>query len=46
MHACFLDVEDPIARWRDIGKRLDETRERLDALDIERVHVQGEDVDL
>ncbi len=46
VHACFLDVEDPIARWRDIGRRLDETRERLDALDIERVHVQGEDVDL
>jgi aminopeptidase len=46
VHACFLDVEDPIARWQEIGQRLDETRERLDALDIERVHVQGEDVDL
>ncbi len=46
VHACFLDVDDPIARWQEIGQRLDETRERLDALDIERVHVQGEDVDL
>lgn len=46
IHACFLDMEDPIARWREIGQRLDETRERLDALDIERVHVLGEDVDL
>ena len=46
VHACFLDVEDPIARWREVGQRLDATRERLDALDIERVHVQGEDVDL
>lgn len=46
VHACFLDVEDPIARWREVGQRLDETRERLDALDIERVHVLGEDVDL
>ncbi len=46
VHACFLDMEDPIARWREIGQRLDETRERLDALDIERVHVLGEDVDL
>src|SRR6202046_443538 len=45
-HACFLDMEDPIGRWREIGQRLDETRERLDALDIERVHVLGEDVDL
>jgi aminopeptidase len=46
VHACFLDMEDPIARWREIGQRLDETRERLDALDIECVHVLGEDVDL
>ncbi|HWX87951.1 MAG TPA: aminopeptidase [Solirubrobacteraceae bacterium] len=46
VHACFLDVENPIARWREVGRRLDETRERLDALEIERVHVQGEDVDL
>ena len=46
VHACFLDEQDPIARWREVGKRLDETREHLDALDIERVHVEGEDVDL
>jgi aminopeptidase len=46
IHACFLDQEDPIARWREIGHKLDETRERLDALEIERVHVKGEDVDL
>jgi aminopeptidase len=46
IHACFLDEADPVARWREIGRRLDETRERLDALDIEHVHIEGEDVDL
>jgi aminopeptidase len=46
IHACFLDSEDPLARWREVGERLDRTRERLDALDIERLHVVGEDVDL
>jgi aminopeptidase len=46
IHACFLDQEDALDRWREVGKRLDETRERLDALDIERVHVEGEDADL
>jgi aminopeptidase len=46
IHACFLDSEDPLSRWREIGERLDSTRERLDALQIERVHVTGEDVDL
>lgn len=46
IHACFLDVEDPIARWREVGRALDEAREKLDALKIERVHVEGEDADL
>ncbi len=44
--ACFLDSEDPLARWREVGERLDSTRERLNALEIEHVHVTGEDVDL
>jgi aminopeptidase len=46
IHACFLDAEDAVERWRDVGRRLDETRARLDGLQIDRVHVQGEDVDL
>ena len=46
IHACFLDEEDPISRWQEVGRQLDQTRERLDALKIERVHVQGDDVDL
>jgi aminopeptidase len=46
IHACFLDSADPLARWREVGERLDRTREQLDALDIERLHIEGEDVDL
>lgn len=46
VHACFLDEQDPIARWREVQERLEEARRRLDALHIERVHVEGEDVDL
>ena len=44
--ACFLDEEDPIARWREVGEQIGETRARLDALEIDRLHVEGEDVDL
>jgi aminopeptidase len=46
VHACFLDEEDPIARWREVGETLEATREALDALDIARLHVEGEDADL
>ena len=46
IHACFLDEQDPIARWREVQAQIDVTKERLDALQIERVHVEGEDADL
>jgi aminopeptidase len=46
IHACFLDAEDPIARWREVGERVSESRARLDALEIDRLHVEGEDADL
>jgi aminopeptidase len=46
IQACFLDEQDPIARWREVVEQIEATRARLDALKIERVHVEGEDVDL
>jgi aminopeptidase len=46
VHACYLDEVDPVARWREVGERLDETRRLLNALEIERLHVEGDDVDL
>jgi aminopeptidase len=46
IHACFLDAEDPIARWREVGEQVSESRARLDALEIERLHIEGEDADL
>jgi aminopeptidase len=46
VHACFLDSDEPLARWREVGKRIEDTRSWLDSLEIERVHVEGEDADL
>jgi aminopeptidase len=46
IEACFLDDEDPIARWREVTEQLGDYVERLNALPIERLHIVGEDVDL
>ena len=46
VHACFLDSEDPIARWREVGEQVSRSREWLDSLRIERLHIEGEEVDL
>jgi aminopeptidase len=44
--ACFLNEEDPIARWREVSAQIGEYVARLNALPIESLHVEGEDVDL
>ena len=46
IRACFLDDADPKARWREVGEKLTEYTQGLNALPIERLHVQGEDADL
>jgi len=46
VHACFLDHADPIARWRDVNAQITDYKDRLNALEIDRLHVQGDDVDL
>jgi aminopeptidase len=44
--ACFLTEEDPIGRWREVSAQLHDYVDRLNALEIERLHVVGADVDL
>lgn len=43
---CFLDDADPVARWREVNAQITATCDWLSALPIERLHVEGEDVDL
>jgi aminopeptidase len=44
--ACFLDDADPIARWKAVSAQIADYVGRLDGLEIDRLHVEGEDVDL
>jgi aminopeptidase len=46
VHACFLDDADPIARWHEVNTQINEYRQRLAALDIDTLHIEGEHVDL
>jgi aminopeptidase len=46
INACFLDEEDPLTRWKEVTGKVGEYMARLDALEIEKLHIQGEDVDL
>jgi aminopeptidase len=44
--ACFLDEQDPVARWGQVSEQIGEYVVMLNELPIERLHVRGEDADL
>jgi aminopeptidase len=44
--ACYLREDDPVAKWRQVQAEIESFKEKLDALEIEQLHIQGDDVDL
>lgn len=44
--ACYLCEEDPVSKWKTVQKEIEDIKEKLDALEIETLHIKGEDVDL
>ena len=44
--ACFLDDPDPIARWRQTGEQIGRFKAWLNALPIDRLHVEADGTDL
>lgn len=44
--ACYLDKEDPIAEWKKLYKQIDDYIKKLDEMNIEWVHIEGDDMDL
>lgn len=44
--ACFLDTDDPIKHWRALATMQKDILKKLNAMEIDELHVQGPDVDL
>lgn len=44
--ACYLNHDDPIASWRSFKQENTVVKNYLDALDIDKLHIKGKDVDL
>jgi aminopeptidase len=44
--ACFLDEVDPIKKWKEVYKQMAEVEKKMNKLSIEKLHVEGPDVDL
>jgi aminopeptidase len=44
--SCFLDYENPVAKWKEVLKEQSRVIKALDKMKIEKVHLQGEGVNL
>ncbi len=44
--ACFLDAEDPIQEWKKFTSLQTELKDKLNALEIESLHMLGSDMDI
>jgi aminopeptidase len=46
IQACFLDSKNPISEWKKVERSIDQTKNKLNKLKIEKVNIIGPDVDL
>ena len=44
--ACYLDVADPVAKWKQLFVDLENDKAKLNDMKIEKVHIKGDDIDL
>lgn len=46
IEACYLREDDPVAKWKQVQKEIEDIKDKLDALHIDKLHIKGDDVDL
>lgn len=46
IEACYLREDDPVIKWKAVQKEIEDIKDKLDTLEIEKLHIKGEDVDL
>ena len=44
--ACYLREDDPVAKWKQVQAEIEEIKNKLDALQIEKLHIKGNDINL
>ena len=46
IEACYLREKDPVTKWKQVQTEIEEIKDKLDGLEIEKLHIKGDDVDL
>lgn len=46
IHACYLDMDDPIGQWRKTEAKIQDIIGKLNEMPIDTIHVEAEHIDL
>ena len=46
IEACYLSEDDPVAKWKQVQAEIEEIKNKLDALQIEKLYIKGNDINL
>ncbi|ANE53471.1 thermophilic metalloprotease (M29) superfamily [Flavisolibacter tropicus] len=46
IEACYLREDDPVSKWKTVQREIEDIKDKLDALEIDTLHIKGSDVDL
>jgi aminopeptidase len=46
IEACYLREENPVEKWKQVQQEIETIKDKLDALEIDQLHIEGKDVDL
>jgi aminopeptidase len=46
IEACYLSEDDPVAKWKQVQAEIEEIKNKLDALQIEKLQIKGNDINL
>ncbi|HSU51766.1 MAG TPA: aminopeptidase [Segetibacter sp.] len=46
IEACYLREYDPVMKWKAVQREIEEIKDKLDDLQIEKLNIKGTDVDL
>ncbi|MCX7642142.1 MAG: aminopeptidase [Elusimicrobiales bacterium] len=44
--ACFLNEKDPVKKWKEVFKNIDEIKRWIDGLNIDEVRIESDNMDL
>lgn len=46
INACFLDLDKPIEKWKEVFSKIEQLRKKLNSMPIDKIHIISKNTDL